>query len=922
HFAELLGSLVADPDRPVGLANLLPPEERHRLLVEWNRTGVEYPGPQTVRDLFEQQAERAPAAVALLSKDGQLTYAELNARANQLAHRLIAMGVGPEILVAVVMERSFEIVVSLLAVLKAGGVYVPIDATNPPERIRQMLDDCAAPILLTASHLLPLPGTPRGLLDVIAVDQGEQLRASPGPGNPPPRTRPEHLAYAIYTSGSTGRPKAVAISQRSLFNLLMSMRPVLELREGTRLLGVASPAFDISVAEMLLPLIAGGTTVLVAERTAGDPALLALWIAESQPHLIQATPATWAALLDSGWAGYPAADFITTAEALPEAVGSQLLRRCRRLWDLYGPTETTIWSLCRQVTPTRVSGLIGRPIANTSAYILDPQGQPQPIGVAGELYLGGVGLAREYLNRPELTAEKFVPDPFADTPGALMYRTGDRCRWNSEGNIEFLGRLDHQIKLRGYRIELGEIEAALGQHPSVARAVVLLRADDPLDPRLVAYLVLVPGAVWNVSDLTRHLGTKLPRYMVPAVLMRLDALPVTPNGKLDRRALPVPDHSRPDMDKAYVGPRDPVEARVAALWCEILGVSQVGVNDNFFDLGGHSLLAVRLSTAIERQFGRKLPVAILFQAPTVRSLAAWVSGNEETKPLGSLVPLQPLGTKPPLFLIHGWGGDVYCFLSLSQELAPDQPVYGLQALGLEGKALAHSTLEQMAAHYVQEIRACQPEGPYHIGGHSLGGIFAYEVARQLLQLGERVPVLVLFDTVPAGVIPWGFYALQLLPAIPERCLIHVRNLWRMSNRRRLDYILGRFAFAREWLNRNRPKAPLVEAELPAGTPPSPPTLAYDDYCYTVALAYRIRPIPGSVDVFLGVDAEPFWKWYWRYMARRGARFHNVPGAHDTMITPGHVATTAQVLRTLLERAYARNKSSRARKPRPQTARGP
>ncbi|HEX5724995.1 MAG TPA: amino acid adenylation domain-containing protein, partial [Longimicrobiaceae bacterium] len=620
HLERVLEQVAADADVRLSQLELLGEAERALVLEAWNRTEGEYPAEACIHQVFERQAARTPDAVAIVFEDASLTYAELNARANRLAHHLRGRGVGPEVRVGICLERSLEMVISLLAVLKAGGAYVPLDPGLPAERLAYMLDDSGVPLVLVQAALRGTVPAHEGV-EVLAVDAlSERLAAEPAE-NPAGGAGPDSLAYVIYTSGSTGRPKGVMNAHRGVVNLLWSMRGTVAMAPGDRLLAITTLAFDISVLELFLPLLSGARVEILDRSAASDPALLREAVAAGAGTVLQATPATWRLLLDAGWEGAESLRALSGGEALPAELAARLRERVGALWNVYGPTETTIWSTAQQLGAGPDVGRghvsIGAPVANTRVYVLDRFLSPVPAGVPGELYIGGAGVARGYLGRPGLSAEKFVPDPFAAEPGARLYRTGDLARWRPDGTLEFLGRNDHQVKVRGFRIELGEIEAVLRGHGSVADCVVMARAEAG-EQRLVAYVV---GGV-EAAELRAHLRESLPEYMVPSAFVFLDALPLTPNGKLDRKALPAPELA-PAEDR-YVAPRTPVEEVLAGIWAEVLRLERVGANDNFFELGGHSLLATRVVSRVRELFGVELPLRALFEGPTVAELAGRV----------------------------------------------------------------------------------------------------------------------------------------------------------------------------------------------------------------------------------------------------------------------------------------------------------
>jgi len=498
------------------------------------------------------------------------------------------------------------------------------------------------------------------------------------------------------------------------------------------------------------------------------------------------------------------------------------------------------------------------------------------VGVPGELYAGGDGVACGYLNQPQLTAERFIPDPFNSQAGARLYRAGGQVRWQPDGNLEFLRRLDSQVKIRGFRVEMGEIETALREAAGVSEALVSLREDATGEKQLVAYVVARGNREPDQAGLKAALKARLPDYMIPSHVEFLSALPLTPNGKVDRRALPKPTLTGAAASGEVMPPRNLLELELIRLWRRLFQREDIGRQDNFFDLGGHSLLAARLATEIDKLLGCKLPIAALFQSPTVESLTRRLTRENWAPPWSSLVPLQPLGAKPPLFFVHGVGGDVYGFLELAKLLPSDQPSYGIQAVGLDGKSARHVTVEDMAAHYVKEILSFQRDGPFYLAGYSMGGLIAFEIARQLHRLGQRVALLALLDSAPIGEIPWVFYGLSMSSYIPGRCLFHFRHWWELPRRERLNYFRGRWAALRYWMVRNRSKPPLVTAPLREDSEP-PQVPGFCDYYHAIASAYRVHPYPGSADVFVSDEINPRWRWwYWRYLARGGVSFHRVP----------------------------------------------
>ncbi|NEU73789.1 non-ribosomal peptide synthetase [Hassallia byssoidea VB512170] len=636
HFQTLLEGIIANPDQQLSDIPLLNAAELDQILVEWNKTQADYPKQLCIHQLFEQQVEKTPDAVAVVFEDKQLTYRELNTSSNQLAHHLQRLGVGPEVLVGLCVERSLEMVVGLLGILKAGGAYMPLDPAYPRDRLTFMLEDANVPVLLTQERLMAT--LPEHKAKVVCLDADWQEIAQESEGNPYSKVTPEDLAYVIYTSGSTGKPKGVQILHGALVNFLNAMRLTLELNQKDTLLSVTTLSFDIAALELYLPLIVGARLVVISREVATDGTELLKRLSSEGATIMQATPATWRLLLASGWQDSRQLKILCGGEALKRELANQLLERGIELWNLYGPTETTIWSAVHKVetlnSASSADGIvsIGRPIANTQFYILDKHEKPVPVGVPGELHIGGVSLARGYLNRPELTSEKFILNPFNNKAGERLYKTGDLVRYQENGNIEYLGRIDEQVKIRGYRIELGEIEALLNQHPNVRETVVIAKENIPGDRRLVAYIVPHQEQIPTISDLRSFLKQKLPEFMVPSAFVVLDTLPLTPNGKVNRKALPDPESAQPELEKTFVAPRTPTEEALAEIWTQVLRLELVGVNDNFFDLGGHSLTATQLVFRVQNTFKIKLSLHALLETPTVAGMAQAIDNVRDCKP--------------------------------------------------------------------------------------------------------------------------------------------------------------------------------------------------------------------------------------------------------------------------------------------------
>lgn len=619
HYETLLRSIVADPDQPISTLAILPGDERNQLIQTWNQTTSAEPLHHCIHQLFEDQCQRTPGAIAVQFQNSTLTYADLNHRSNQLAHFLRRLGVEREARVGLCLNRSLEMMIGLLAIMKAGAAYIPLDPTYPPERLAFMFQDAGADVLLTERALLG--SISAGSSQTVCLDRDWAAISQENSDNLTTDVDPANLCYVIYTSGSTGQPKGVQLEHRNVVNFLRSVRRLFELGKSDVYLGVASMSFDASVMDFYLPLTTGAKLVITDSSTTRDANALASLMRDAAITSMHATPSTWRSLIDAGWQGDERLTIFSGGEALPWDLAKALLPRCSRLWNLYGPTETAVYSAVHRVKADDGAVLVGRPIDNTQVYVLDGHNEPVPTGIPGEICIAGDGVARGYFQRPELTSAKFVSDPFR--PGQRMYRTGDLGRFRSDVIIECLGRIDHQVKLRGFRIELGEIESVLMHCPGIRQAVVDLRPGQSGDKRLVAYFV--GDEALNISTLRHLLASKLPEYMVPSAFVALHDLPVSPNGKLNRSALPEPGDARPEISQAFVPPVSPVEMEVAEIFSQVLEIQKVGLHDNFFELGGHSLLATRAVSRLRDRFQIEVTPRLLFEFPSVEGLAGRIS---------------------------------------------------------------------------------------------------------------------------------------------------------------------------------------------------------------------------------------------------------------------------------------------------------
>ncbi|MCP3142127.1 non-ribosomal peptide synthase/polyketide synthase [Pyxidicoccus sp. QH1ED-7-1] len=899
HLNALVEAAVSAPDRRLRQLSLLSEGERHQLDA-WNATDTAFPA-SCLHHLFEAQAALTPDATALTFESEHLSYRQLDERSNRLAWHLRSLGVGPEVRVALALERSFDLVVALFATLKAGGAYVPLEPSNPQERLAFMLGDCAPAVLLTTRALQQrLPPTP---VTTLCLDALPPEVASLPAHAPDSGVLPGHLAYVIYTSGSTGTPKGAMNAHGAVVNRLLWMQQHYGLSSSDAVLQKTPYAFDVSVWEFFWPLLCGARLVLARPGGHQDPAYLARLIQQQRISTLHFVPSMLAAFLDepssAGCDGVRRV--LCSGEALPAELASRCLTTlpAAELHNLYGPTEAAVDVTAWHVRPGafRASVPIGLPVSNTRIHLLDASLAPVPVGVPGELFISGLQVGRGYLSRPALTAERFLPDPFSPSPGARMYRTGDLARRLPDGSIDYLGRTDFQVKLRGFRIELGEVEAALAQHPSVRDAVLLAREDVPGDKRLVAYLTPRHGQSLSVDVLRQHLLARLPEYMVPSAFVPLEALPLSPNGKVDRKALPAPTASTAAA-RDFVAPRNPTEELLAGLFAQLLGVSRIGIHDDFFALGGHSLLAVRLMARLQQQLGRGLPLASLFGGATVERIARMLHEEAPARPWTPLMALNTEGTRPPLFLVHPIGGSVLCYAELAQRLGADQPLYALQAPGVDGGGAPLASVEELAALYVEAIRTVQPSGPYHLGGWSFGGTVALEMARQLQRRDEQVALLALIDSSalqrtvdlsPSAVTAAFARDLALISGReltqPDEVLASMEpdaliDLL-MDEARRANILQG---VPRERLESLRAVFESHRRAL-ASYVPAPLTVP-------MVLLRATDSLPGQQDRG------------WSALASSGLRLHQVPGNHYTLLRPPHVETLARTLRECLDAVSA------------------
>ena len=755
HYETLLEGIVSNPDERLSLLPLLTNAERQQLLVEWNDTTTDYPRSKCVHELFEVQVEKSPNAIAVIFEDEELTYAQLNARANQLAHYLKKHRVRPQDLVGICMERSAGMVVAILGILKAGGTYVPLDLAYPKERLAFMLEDAQARVLLTEERLLDR--LPQHEAKLVCLDSDWKEIDRESKENPLSGGTVDDLAYVIYTSGSTGKPKGVAVPHRAINRLVFNSNYI-NLQPSDRIAQASNSSFDAITFELWGALLHGARLVGISRDVALSPREFAAQIREKEISAIFLTTALFNQLASEVPGIFKSVrHLLFGGEAVdPKSVREVLANGPpERLLHVYGPTENTTfstWYLVNDVPEGATTVPIGRAISNTQMYVLDSHLQLVPIGVPGELYVGGDGLARGYLNHPQLTTERFIPNPFSNKPGASLYKTGDLVRYLSDGNLEFLSRLDHQVKLRGFRIELGEIESTIREHSAVQDVLVIVRHADG-NKSLVGYVVANSDhlAVQDdklASDLRSLLKQKLPDYMVPAHFVFLEKFPLTPGGKIDRGALPPPDVTRPQLEEAHIAPRNDLERRLAHIWEKLLGVQSVGIRDNFFDLGGHSLLAVRLVSEIEKEVGQRLPLVCLFQNANIENIAGLLRQDLRSLSWPTLVEIQGGGKNVPLFCVSHPNVNALGYRSLARYLGPDQPVFGLQAQYPEDLEGEHSdrAVEQMATEYLAELQAVQPAGPYQFVGICRGAHIAYEMARRLEQAGQHVALLGILDT--------------------------------------------------------------------------------------------------------------------------------------------------------------------------------
>lgn len=845
---------------------------------------------RSLPELIHEKALLHPDRVGLRFGERMLTYRKLNNLANQFARLLADYGIKRGSVVGLSVDRSPEMVLTLLAIVKSGAAYVPLDPEYPQARIEFMLEDTEAGFLITEEKYNGRFNT-KGR--VILME--DILRQAPQYSTAPPEIdiNMDDVVYVLFTSGSTGKPKGAQITQRGLMNFLVEMQKEPGLEEYDRVLALTTISFDISGLELYLPLITGAEIILTDAQTSKDTRLLMEIVKEQGVTVMQATPATWRMMLESWHERLPIKALIG-GEALSKKLAERLLEKCDSLWNMYGPTETTVWATFKRIYADDEIITVGRPIDNMYVYILDNQLRPVPEGTVGEIFMGGVGVGKGYMNRPELTAELFMDDPFSDIPGARMYKTGDLGRFVNGGEIQCLGRIDHQVKIRGYRIELGEIEHTLGKQKGIKDVVVL-----PKDERLVAYVVLEKGHTARTFEWQQALRTTLPEYMVPSNFVTLPVFPLSPNGKVDRNAL---EAIRQEMEKAnrvYIPPRTEQEKLIADIWSDLLEVDQVGIRDDFFELGGTSIVAMQIMARLERETGKRLPLAGLFTANTVEKLSKQLELDDQSISWDLLVPVKPTGNKPPIFIVNGLDMNVLFFNNIARNMDPDQPVYGFQPRGLNGVDEPFETLEDMAAEYIAALLKKDFGDTYALAGYSYGGIVAFEMARQLQAMGKQVKMLAMFDTYAynSGHFETGLprYITKMKRQLPKLLFITgslIRQPMETIHYQQAFFVRKYNEFA-VYVGLQRP----LESDTAEDKVNEKYEAAYR--------RYRMQPSDACLIDLFRVDTrlyfldDPIYLG-WKPYALKGIMVHNVKGDHKTFLMPPNDKDFAILLQRLMD----------------------
>lgn len=887
HFQNLLANAIITPAETIDRLPMLAESERYQLLTEWNQTAHTIPTPETLPDAFETQVRLTPEKVAAIWYDQNITYAVLNEKANQLAAHLIANGVKTETVVALCLERSIDSLIAILGILKSGAIYLPLDPAYPLERLQFMLSDSQAAFLLTDNLLSDKFANFNGLI----IRLGEIAEFPSTSNNPHRAINGQNACYMIYTSGSTGRPKGVIGLHLATMNRLVWMWETYPFTPNEICCQKTSLSFVDSVWEIFGPLLQGVPLAIIPNNLVKDitqfvnvlaakkvtrivlvPSLLRL-IVESYPHLDQLLPdlRLW----------------VCSGEALTQELAEAFVQKLpgRTLLNLYGSSEVAADSTFYEIKTGAERIGIGRPIFNTETYILDQHMQPVPVGVKGEIFIGGTGLARGYWQRPDLTSERFIHHPFKQTPEFRVYKTGDLGRYRPDGNIEYLGRADFQVKIRGIRIELEEIQNTLCEHPEVKQALVMVETSSD-DQRLIAYIVRKQAQSVEQTELRKYIQERLPDTMIPTAWAFLDEFPLTPSGKIDRQVLSKLEVGRADPVKPYTAPRDELELRLVKLWEHLLEYSPIGIDDNFFEIGGHSLLVVRLMTQLEKELGKTFSLALIFHAPTIATMAAALRDQGWKPSWSSLVPIRTAGKLPPLFCVHADGG-AFFYTKFANYLSPQQPFYGLQARGLDGIQPPFTNIEEMAAHYLSEIRSIQPRGPYLISGFSMGGVVIYEMARQSLAAGDPAPLVVFIDA------PSPEYFEEQATSFVSK----LAGLSRFSLKDGIPHIWHRISQRFRWLSDEYQSQLLLRANQPLN--PALRIHRVRKLNHKISDEYQPKPYPGPITILRASEqirhSNPDPTLGWSEFVPGKISDYVIPGDHETIFHEPNVQVMAQTL---------------------------